>query len=182
MCFKSAVKNKSNLLRPEPKKLAVIKNTLFELEKACSNNAYGNQILKNILLIELMIYINRAYLEADTKTIEKDVIYDSKVNEIIHYINQNLSEDLSLESLSKKFYISKYHLLRQFKKHTGYTLHSYIHQKRLLTAKELLKEGMRIAVVCQKCGFNDYSNFIRMFSRAFNISPKKYSKQFTNLD
>lgn len=179
MCFESTSKNKYNLLRPGTEMLSIIKSVVTKLDRACSNISYGNDILKENYMAELIVFLNRAYLATDIGDIEEDIVYNSKINDIIHFINQNLSEDLSLQALSSKFYTSKYHLLRQFKKHSGYTLHNYIHQKRLITAKVLLREGMRIADVCQTCGFNDYSNFIRVFSKAFNISPKKYSKQFS---
>ena len=127
-----------------------------------------------LYLIELLVFLNKEYIARDMNDITEDLIYDSKISDIISYINDNLSEDLSLENLASKFYISKYHLLRLFKKHTGYTPYNYIH-KRLITAKGLLKEGLNISQVCHECGFNDYSNFIRAFSKEFGISPKKYS-------
>ena len=178
MCFESTSKNKYNLLRPGTEMLSTIKNIYARLNRACMSTNYGSGILRESYLIELMVYLNRAYINTDLNDIEEDIIYNSLVNEVIHYINNNLGEDLSLEALSQRFYTSKYHLLREFKNHTGYTLHGYIHQKRLIAAKALLREGMRIASVCQECGFNDYSNFIRAFSKAFDISPKKYSNLF----
>ncbi|NLE24144.1 MAG: AraC family transcriptional regulator, partial [Clostridiaceae bacterium] len=63
-------------------------------------------------------------------------------------------------------------------KHTGYTPHEYITLKRLITSKELLRSGMSISDVCIECGFNNYSNFIRSFTNAFNISPKKYASKY----
>ncbi len=179
MCFETTSKNKYNLLRPGAETLSIIRSLVTKLNRAWSSISYGSAVLKELYLAELMVYLNRAYLDTSIDNIEEDIVYDDTINDIIHYINQNLNGDLSLEALSVRFYTSKYHLLRQFKKHTGYTLHSYIHQKRLIMAKALLKEGLSITSVCQNCGFNDYSNFIRVFSKAFNISPKKYARQFS---
>ena len=181
-CFESTSKNKYNLLRPDVEMSGIIKGIITKLSKAYKSAAFGDNILREYYMAELIVYLNRAYLENHINDIEDDVIYDKKINEILHYINLNLHENLSLEALSTRFYTSKYHLLRQFKKHTGYTLHNYIHQKRLITAKTLLKEGARISDVCQECGFNDYSNFIRSFSKTFHISPKKYAKQFSKVE
>jgi AraC-like DNA-binding protein len=179
MCFESTSKNKYNLLRPGVEMLNSIKGIISKISRSYTQKAFGNDVLREYYMIELIAYLNRAYLETHIDDIEEDIIYDDKINDVLHYINYNLNEDLSLETLSSKFYTSKYHLLRQFKKHTGYTLHNYIHQKRLISAKALLKDGVRILDVCQECGFNDYSNFIRSFTHAFNISPKKYSRQFS---
>ncbi len=177
-CFETTSKKKYNLLRPGTEIYSIIRGIVSKLNRACAHLSYGSDVLKETYLIELLVYLNRAYLDNDIGNIEEDTVYDPTINDIIHDINQNLGGDLSLEALSAKFYTSKYHLLRQFKKHTGYTLHSYIHQKRLITAKALLKDGMSLSNVCQACGFNDYSNFIRVFSKTFNISPKKYARQF----
>ena len=175
MCFENTSKNKFNLLRLGSEMLSVIKHIVTKLNKVYSNVSYGSDILKELYVTELIVYLNRAYLENCEEDMEEDIMYDPKVNEIILYINQHLNSDLSLEALSTRFFTSKYHLLREFKKHTGYTLHNYIHQKRLIAAKSHLKAGIRVTDVCQMCGFGDYSNFIRSFRKAYNVSPKKYA-------
>lgn len=175
MCFESTSINNFNLLRPEAEMLNTIKHIVTKLNRVCSNISYGSNILKELYLTELIVYLNRAYLETREEDIEEDVTYDPKVSEIILYINRNLNADLSLDALSTRFYTSKYHLLREFKKHTGYTLHNYIHQKRLIAAKAHLKAGMRVTDVCRICGFGDYSNFIRAFRKAYKTSPRKYA-------
>jgi len=176
-CFESTSKNRYSLLRPGAEMLNSIKNTVFKLEKVLFAGSVGSDILTGTYLTELIVLINKAYLDTDVVSIEEDISYNSTVNDIIHYINRNLGSDLSLESLSKRYFMSKYHLLREFKKHTGYTLHSYISKKRLLTAKSLLRSGSSISDVCRECGYNNYSNFIRSFTKAFDISPKKYARE-----
>ena len=63
--------------------------------------------------------------------------------------------------------------MHRFKEETGYTLHSYIEQKRLLHASELIKEGAPAMKAAQECGFKEYSTFLRAFKRNFHISPKE---------
>ena len=178
MCFESTLKNKYNLLRPGTEILNIIKVILGKLNRILFTDSFGSEILKELYLTELIVFLNRAYTDTDLVDIGDDVTYNSKINEIINYINQNLAKDLSLDVLSSRFYSSKYHLLREFKKHTGYTPHEYITLKRLITSKELLRSGMSITDVCHECGFNNYSNFIRSFTNTFNISPKKYANKY----
>lgn len=179
LCFDSSSPDRHRLLRPQSEMAASIKNTLLKFEKACSGSGYGNNLLKKIHLTELLVLINRAFLETRMEDAGIDIEYNEKVSSIIRYINGNLDDDLSLDLLSSKFYISKYHLLREFKKHAGYTIHRYIQQKRLIMAKSLLKDGMPVTEVYARCGFGDYSNFIRSFKRAFGLSPKKYCQMHT---
>mgnify|MGYP000923933966 FL=1 len=174
MCFERSAMKNYNLLRPRTEYYIMIKNAMTCLQNAVFSEGYGNGALKKAYLTELLVYLNRAFLDSQDEDIELDVVYDEKVSSVISYINENLQEDLSLESLAGRFYTSKYHLLREFKKHTGYTIYQYIRKKRLITARVLLKDGLMVTEVCQKCGFGDYSNFIRSFRKEFGHPPGHY--------
>lgn len=179
-CFETSTRNKYKLLRPESDMLGTIKKSFLKLEKICNSQSFGNDILKKVYLTELLVYLNRAFLNTHEKEkeIEFDIEFNEKVNKVIKYINDNLCRDLSLDKLSSSFFVSKYHLLHEFKKYTGYTIYQYIKQKRLILAKMLLKEGLQVTEVCMRCGFGDYSNFIRAFKKAFGVPPKKYYKMY----
>lgn len=174
--FDSSLLNRYNLLRLNSEAMEYIYTIIDKLGLAYKSSTFGSDILRDSYIKELLVYINWVYQISSGSNLELDITYNEKVTKIIHYINQNLSEDLSLETISAKFYLSKYHLLREFKKNTGYTIHRYITQKRLIMAKELLKDSRQVSEVCSKCGFGDYSNFIRAFRKEFGISPKKYFK------
>jgi AraC-like DNA-binding protein/mannose-6-phosphate isomerase-like protein (cupin superfamily) len=176
MCFESTSKNRYNLLRPNPQILAYINEIVSRIEYVCSQLSYGSTILKNIYMTELIVYLNRAYLNTNIEDIKVDISYNNKINSIVRYINENLGGDLSLDKLSTKFFMSKYHLLREFTKFTGYTIHRFIQKKRLILAKSLLNESAQITEVCMQCGFSDYSNFLRSFKKEYGISPKKYAQ------
>jgi len=105
-----------------------------------------------------------------------DFEYDDNINSILKYINENLNEDLSIESLSSGFYMSRYYLMHRFKEQTGYTVHSYILQKKLIMAHSLIKKGRPINEVSAECGFGDYSSFVRAFKKMFGLSPRNYYK------
>lgn len=139
-------------------------------------SGFGIDILGNVYLIELLTYLNMAYFDSYKESIQDDIVFNRKISDIIHYINSNLAEPLSLDTLSKKFYISKYHLFREFKKYTGYTPHEYALHKRLIHSREQLKEGNRISDICQSCGFGDYSNFYRSFIKVYGMTPKEFQQ------
>ena len=86
-----------------------------------------------------MIYLNRIFLEKEYIHDRKAYSSDSQIDQLLTYINRNLSADLSVETLARKYYLSKYYLMRRFKEETGYTLHSYIVSKRLLLAMNSLQ-------------------------------------------
>ncbi|WP_133013930.1 AraC family transcriptional regulator [Clostridium cuniculi] len=173
LCFDSSSKHHHNLLRPNIDLFHVINKIYEKLEKACSSNDYGDKLLRKVYITELLIYLNRAYFDT-SKEIDIDIEHNSKISDVLQYINENLCEDLSLDTLSKKFYISKYHLSRQFKQYVGFTIHQYIMKKRLIIAKIHLHDGASINSAYIYSGFNNYQNFIKAFKDEFGLSPKKY--------
>jgi len=179
MCFESSARKKYNLLRPDTETMAYLKTIVQKLEKAYYNSGFGSEVLKNAYINELIVYLNKAYLYTKDEEIEVDIEYNQKISNIIKYINTNLESELTLEKLSAQFYISKYHLLREFKKYTGFTIHRFIQKKRLIMARMLLKENVKVSEVSMLCGFGDYSNFIRTFKREYGISPKVFAREIS---
>lgn len=174
MCFESPSHGGARLLRPASGMLEEIKSAVSRFEKACTGGLYGSDILKSTCLTELLVYLNAAFLETAGSGNEEDIIFNERISSIIQYINKNITEDLSLDILADKFYTSKYHLLREFKKYSGFTLHKFILQKRLLHARALLREGMSVSEACAKSGFRDYSNFVRTFRQEYGVPPRRY--------
>lgn len=102
-------------------------------------------------------------------------------SKIISYINQHLTDDLSLDTLSNEIHISKYHLSRVFKKETGITLVSYIKNMRLALAKQrLVTSNDSIVSIAMDIGFNDSAAFNKFFSAQTGMSPSTYRKRYGN--
>lgn len=96
---------------------------------------------------------------------------------VIEYINSHVSEEISIDKISKACYISKYHLCRIFKKRMGLTVMEYILETRLTMAKELLQHGeIGITEIALTCGFCSPSYFSRVFKSHHGISPRQYTK------
>lgn len=98
------------------------------------------------------------------------------IKDIIAYINNNFTEEITLDTLVDKFFISKYYLCRAFKKATGLTIQNYIKQKRLTHVHELCSSGITISQAATLSGFNDYSSFYRTYVKQYNITPKSHFK------
>lgn len=181
-CFKIASDKKKNLLRLDYENILKVKSLLKSIEFENSNNYYGNYILKNSLVIQFIVMMNRFLIENKIDDSTIDVKYDKRVVDILEYINSNLNDNLSIENISKKFFINRYYLMHKFKEQTGYTIHSYILQKRLIKAASLIKQGGSIMYVCMECGFGDYSSFERSFKKMFELSPKNYAKAIKEIE
>ena len=97
----------------------------------------------------------------------------SPIEQITNYIDSNIMENLSVMELSQKFFISKSSLERNFKSHTRMSVKEYITVKRLMLARELIRNGQPPTIAYLHCGYNDYSTFFRAYRKLFNISPSE---------
>jgi YesN/AraC family two-component response regulator len=146
---------------------------LFNKIEQLNDSAYeGYEILKLNYLIELLVYINRMFKKIPQN--KENTNIPEKLIPVLNHIEYSLESDLSLDSLESKFYINRFYLSKLFKKSIGSSIHNFILFKRISKAKTLLSDGFSVTDTCTKCGFNDYSNFLKMFKRTVGVSPGKY--------
>lgn len=100
-----------------------------------------------------------------------------KLHAIIEYIDNHFTEQLTLDSLSAKFFISKYHMCREFKKEYGTTIVVYILTKRITYAKELLRyDNLPIEQIAVRAGIKDASYFNKVFRNLEGCTASEYRK------
>ena len=179
-CFQKANDRSYNLVRLNSALQEKMKDILFELENSAKSDEYGREILTQSLFLQFMVYLNRIFLEKQYIFDKKSYTFDSQIANILQYINHNLKEDLSVEALSAKYYVSKYHLMRKFKQETGYTIHNYIVNKRLLMARTLISNGMPVTKAAQESGFAEYSTFSRAYRKQFKTTPSEELPHYSN--
>ena len=172
-CFQKASDRSYNLVRLNSSLQEKLKDVLFELEASARSEAFGKDILTQALFQEFMVYLNRIFLEKQYIFDKKSYSYDSQIANILKYINHHLGEDLSVDALASRHYISKYHLMRKFKEETGYTLHNYVINKGLLQARTLISEGTPILKAAHESGFAEYSTFSRAYRKQFGKAPSE---------
>lgn len=110
------------------------------------------------------------------KLYSKPNVENAQLKEVIEFINHNFTENITLDSLEKNFFISKYHLCRIFSRATGLTVHQYIIKKRLACANELIKQGQNLGMAAENSGFNNYSSFYRAYLSEFGVKPQEEKK------
>jgi two-component system, response regulator YesN len=94
---------------------------------------------------------------------------------MIKYIDQHLSEDCSLQQLSKEMNMTANYLGQVFKRETGKPYTQYLTELRIERAKEMLLSGdLSIGEIGTKLGFNDYFYFLKTFKRVTGVTPKQY--------
>ncbi len=158
----------SNNIIPAKK---VIESGVFEviqrLDRYASEEPVNLTVVCSVM-IELFYHLNRLV----TKTNKNDFKFET-TKEIIEYINEHLTEELSLADIAKHFYLSVEYLCRLFKRNTGLTVNQYIAYKRVMLTKELHLKGIPLTGACAKAGFGDYSTFYRAYKKIMNEPPGK---------
>ena len=112
---------------------------LFQaLAETIRQGGYGAALLAQAQFTELMVEVNRVVRGGHRVGAAGG---DSKVISLLQYLNLHLTEPLTIDQLAERFYISKYHMMRRFRQETGYSVHGYLTEKRLLLAQQLLARG-----------------------------------------
>ena len=167
--------SQGNLIRFKPEDCSHVQRLFEQLWQESENEGYGSDLLRQSLLVQLLVTINR--LAADPSGHFEEVTHASKaVSKVVDYVNLHYSEPLSLDMLAELVYVSKYHLSHEFNRQVGTSVYRYIQKKRLLIARQLLGQGKRPNEVYSVCGFTDYAGFYRAFRAEYAISPREYAR------
>ena len=97
------------------KSIDIIKNLIQDIQNCNNSNEFGSEILKESLFAQLMVLMNRLFLNSDKNRDIEDIQYDKTIEGVLNYINSNLENDLSIDTIASEFFISKYYLMREFK-------------------------------------------------------------------
>lgn len=172
-CFQLAKKHSSVMHVPEGTSHDLLYH-MDRLEKAAHEQSFAHGLYAELLFIEFMILLHRSLYSNEMLTTH-EAHYDEKIQTLLRYIQEHLADELTIDRLAEQSYLSKYYLMRHFKKETGYSLHQYINSKRLLLARRLLDStSAPVTEICYDCGFQDYSTFSRAFRQMFHLTPTQY--------
>jgi len=101
------------------------------------------------------------------------------VLQIVDYINNSFTQNISLDDLCNKFNFSKNHIIRLFNEDVGTTPVKYINSLRLNRANHLMEStAASLEAIAIDCGFNNYSHFYNLFYSKNKTSPTRYRKRF----
>ena len=170
-CFARAHKEQSHVLRVKSYTNSSLYHAVHALEASIPDTGYASELYHEILFLAFMIELNRAALRNDIAYISNSASNET-ILAVLEYLNQHLTEDLTIEHLAEHFFLSRYYLMHAFKEETGYTIGNYLSTKRLLLAKDLIQSGRSITEVCYECGYKNYSTFSRAYKKCFGEAPR----------
>ena len=150
-----------------------IQSRLIRLLEEFHSNRYGRNAAVYLALNDLLLYMNRIIYEREHPVVSGS---GDLMQEITLFIDEHLTEDLSLDVLADHVCLSKYYIAHYFKDNLGISIHQYITKKRLQSCSEAIAAGSDITRTFDEYGFRDYSSFYRMFRKEYGMSPREYQE------
>ena len=144
-------------------------------------SGFGDDIRRTIAVLSFLLSCFSYFEKAeDVKSRTNSEL--AKVAPILSYIQEHLSDPLTTQSIADAFFMSKYHLCHIFKEGTGFRVIDYVINCRILKARMLLREGMRVQEAGERVGFRSNEHFIRTFKRLTGVPPKRYAMRYRESD
>lgn len=165
-CFRSG--HVLRLGEPERKRLFSL---AAALERELAGEDYGRELLCHAALLRLLVRIGRELRRTDAPRPGPVKPGNERVAAILRYLDRHLTEDICIDDLAERFFLSKYHMMRLFRRETGTTIHGYLTQRRLTLARELMRGGMSATDACFRSGWRSYCSFTRAYGRHFGSTP-----------
>lgn len=170
--FNSIDQNKQYQLHIPQSEIENIKSFFTKIIAHKDSDEFGHDLICKVNIVNILLALN-GFKENKTDTFQ---VNNQLVDTVTKYIEDNLIEDISIETICNKFHVSPSHLSRQFNKHIGISVNKYIIQKRLVLAKSMIAKDYAIMFVVESCGFKDYNGFFKTFKKEFDMTPKQYYK------
>ena len=149
-----------------------VRTRLFTLLDEIHADRFAKETAIDLCISDLLLFLGRAVCEQEQRQNRKE--QQSRYEAITHYVDEHLDQPLSLDTLARQFFLSKYYLVHLFRENTGLSVHQYILKKRLAACCDAMGGGAAVGEVCRQWGFGDYSAFYRAFRKEYGMSPSAY--------
>ena len=151
----------------------------FKNVAALKKNTDGMELILRSILLDIVAYaIETNQYERFSQIVETEKRSLSAIDNALHYIRENYSENLSLGTILQLTNYSKSHFIRLFKESTGMNVSEYINKYRIEKAcLDLIYTNNNITEIATSSGFNNIQYFSRKFKEYMNCTPKQYQKK-----
>ena len=156
-----------------PNNLSIFLDTLEILFETQKNPGNSKELLSHRYLTDLFALCVDEIGNTGSSSVAE------KIQAIQTYLDVHFAEKISLDDLAEQYFISKFHLSREFKKLTGTTTGNYLTAKRVSHAKKQLRfTNLPLDAIARECGLSDTSYFVKVFKNAEGMTPGEYRNRW----
>jgi AraC family transcriptional regulator len=144
------------------------------------SGSYGGVLYGESLALAFSLHLIECYGNCPQKLRKPSGKLSSlQVRQVVEYVHEHLTEELSLINLAEQMNLSAFHFARLFKNLLGLSPHQYVLQNRVARAKKLINVSTKpnLTDVGLQVGFYDQAHFTKAFKRVVGVSPKGFFKQ-----
>ena len=164
----------NNLISSEIVQTSGIRALLEEILTHVKNDSPANRILATCKTAEILIRLNNISWHDKQYPMHQE---NSIIRDILSYLNTHFSSDLTINTVAEAFHISPSFLSHYFKTHTGMSVWNYVIARRIHHFNDLVRSGYSIEQACWNSGFQNYSNFFRLYKKHMGMTPTQFKKQ-----
>lgn len=172
--FTKRKKGNGNLIPAESVRTIGADNTLSSLLKLFQAPTPTGKLLSLCKVIELLIQLKEVSAPSDQDPLPHD---STLIDDILVFINQHYKEDINVSGIAEIFSIHKSYLSHLFTQHVGMSLWNYVILRRIHAFNDLLRKGLPIEEAAYQVGFQNYSNFFRLYKKHTGMTPMQFKKQ-----
>ncbi|MDO4323326.1 MAG: AraC family transcriptional regulator [Lachnospiraceae bacterium] len=174
-CFSLCSRKHSHVLRlrrlRETPLEAQLKNLILSCQNTLRLSPAAHSLFETSALLQFLLLLNSISEGADI-SFPAASGSNQQVLQALSYINAHLLEELSVDQIADACFLNRSYLMHLFRRETGYTLGSYITEKRLFAARSLIQAGGSVTDAALTCGFPSYTAFYRAYRKKFGEPPK----------
>lgn len=142
------------------------------------NDKEGNELLTVSFSYQLMLKLVKNFKSTDEITITNPSKNLQRLGNIIHYLNDNYKENITLEQVAEREFLSPSYLSHFFKLHMGVTFFNYLTDIRMKHAvNDLLTSNLTIEQIAANNGFANSRYFVNTFKKQYGILPRQFRNQ-----
>lgn len=167
-----------HIISLDPQQQTFVETLLGTMEAEFTQNHQKENAYVKISLLQLLLFLSTCKPSQNDEALTQINTTQKTIFEIIGYINNYFCEDITLETISEKYYLSTFYFSRTFKEITGFNFIEYLNNVRIKEAKKLLLgTHMTINEISSAVGFKSNTHFGRVFKNIAGVSPSQYKKR-----
>jgi len=107
----------------------------------------------------------------------EQTILNPLISDVLCYLNLHFTEDICIAEIAEEFNVDRSYLSHLFKEHVGMSLWTYVISRRIQLFNSLIRQNYSVEETCYKAGFQNYSNFFRLYKKHMNMTPTQFRNQ-----